>query len=133
MVPPRWFHFARYLGLLARAAGWRDAAVPALAISNGRSDSASGSHAGSAAPDRGVTVGEAPEASRTQRLPWAQLLARVFGADALTCPRCGQPMRVLAAIQSPEAIRAILECLGLPARPPPVAPPALGVLLPADF
>ena len=33
---------------------------------------------------------------------------------------------------SPDAIRDILECLGLSARPPPVAPPALGGLLPAD-
>jgi hypothetical protein len=32
-------------------------------------------------------------------------------------------MRILAAIHPPEATRAILECLGLPARPPPVAPP----------
>jgi hypothetical protein len=41
-------------------------------------------------------------------------------------------MRVLASIQSPDAIRDILECLGLPARPPPVAPAMLGGLLPAD-
>jgi len=31
-------------------------------------------------------------------------------------------MRILAAIDSPEAIRKILTCLDLPARPPPVAP-----------
>ena len=31
-------------------------------------------------------------------------------------------MRLLAAIQSQEAIRAILGCLGLPARAPPLAP-----------
>jgi hypothetical protein len=42
-------------------------------------------------------------------------------------------MRVLAAIQSPEVIRAILNCLGFPPRPPPVAPPALGGLLPAEL
>jgi hypothetical protein len=42
-------------------------------------------------------------------------------------------MRILAAIQSPDAIRAILECLGLPPRPPPIAPPALATLLPSDL
>jgi hypothetical protein len=42
-------------------------------------------------------------------------------------------MRVLAAIQTPDAIRDILECLGLPACPPPVAPAVLGGLLPADL
>ena len=30
-------------------------------------------------------------------------------------------MRILSAIQSPEAIRAILDHLGLPSRAPPVA------------
>lgn len=33
-------------------------------------------------------------------------------------------MRILAAIHSPEAIRKILECLGLPSRPPPISPAA---------
>jgi len=69
---------------------------------------------------------------RLRRIPWAHLLARVFAIDALRCPRCGQPMRILAAIQSPDAIRAILECLDLPPRPPPIAPPALGSLLLAE-
>ena len=31
-------------------------------------------------------------------------------------------MRVLAAIHPPEATRAILDCLGLPSRSPPVSP-----------
>jgi hypothetical protein len=32
-------------------------------------------------------------------------------------------MRVLAAIHPPEATRAILECLDLPSRSPPLSPP----------
>ncbi len=31
-------------------------------------------------------------------------------------------MRLLAAIESPGVIRAILDCLGLPSRAPPLAP-----------
>jgi len=31
-------------------------------------------------------------------------------------------MRILAAIDAPDAIRKILSCLGLPTRAPPVAP-----------
>ncbi len=31
-------------------------------------------------------------------------------------------MRILAAIRDPKAVRAILESLGLPARPPPNLP-----------
>jgi len=31
-------------------------------------------------------------------------------------------MRILAAIEYPSVARKILDCLGLPSRPPPVAP-----------
>jgi len=50
-------------------------------------------------------------------------MRRVFAADVLECPECRGRMRILAAIHSWSAIRAILECPGLPARPPPIAPP----------
>ena len=48
-----------------------------------------------------------------------------FAIDVLECPLCGGTMRILAAIQSPEPIRKILDCLGLPARAPPIAPAAI--------
>jgi hypothetical protein len=41
--------------------------------------------------------------------------------DVLACARCGGRLRVLAAIQDPDAARAILDCLGLSSRPPPHA------------
>ncbi len=62
-----------------------------------------------------------------RRLPWAELLQRVFGLDALRCPRCGAGMRVVAAIEEPEVARRILECLDLPARAPPLGPAADGL------
>ena len=34
----------------------------------------------------------------------------------------GGRMRILAAIEDPSLARKILDCLGLPSRPPPVAP-----------
>jgi hypothetical protein len=73
------------------------------------------------APDRHVTERELARAQLGRRLPWAQLPQRMFAAKALKCPRCGRRMRVLAAIQTPEAIRAILECLG-PLRSAPFCP-----------
>ena len=48
-------------------------------------------------------------------------MRRLWAIDVLECPACHGRMRVLAAIHSVEAIRAILECLGLPSRAPPVA------------
>jgi hypothetical protein len=58
--------------------------------------------------------------TRPRRLSWVDLLRRVFAADALECPRCGGRMRLLAAIHPPEATQAILACLALPARAPPL-------------
>ncbi len=55
---------------------------------------------------------------------WAELLQRVFGIEALRCPRCGSTMRVIAAIEDPGVARKILECLKLPARAPPLEPAA---------
>jgi len=49
-------------------------------------------------------------------------MKRVFAIDVLECPRCRGPMRILAGIRPPEATRAILACLGLPVRAPPIVP-----------
>jgi hypothetical protein len=79
-------------------------------------------------PERGRTP-PAPEvrfdpADRRRRwIPWAELMRRVFEIDVLECPQCGAALRILAAIHPPETTTAILECLGLPARPPPLGPP----------
>ena len=51
-------------------------------------------------------------------------MARVFGIDVLECPRCKGRMTIVATVTEPKAIAAMLECLGLPARPPPLAPPS---------
>ena len=56
------------------------------------------------------------------RLSWAELMRRVFDVDVFECPRCTGRMRIVATITQPEVIRSILECVGLPARPPPLAP-----------
>ena len=45
----------------------------------------------------------------------------MWAIEVLECPACHGRMRVMAAIHSAEAIRAILECPGLPSRAPPVA------------
>jgi hypothetical protein len=47
-------------------------------------------------------------------------MKRVWALDVLECSRCHNRMRILAMIHSPDATRKILDCLGLPARAPPV-------------
>jgi hypothetical protein len=62
-----------------------------------------------------------PDAARARRLAWAELMKRVFAIDVLECPRCRGPMRILVAIHPPETTSAILACMGLPVRAPPLA------------
>jgi hypothetical protein len=65
------------------------------------------------------------EKSRPMRYAWAELLKRVFAVDALECVRCDGRMRILCAVNPPEAIRKILACLGMSIRAPPAAPARL--------
>ena len=63
------------------------------------------------------------------------MMHRVFAVDVLECPHCHGRLRIIAALHSPEAMRKILECLGLPSRAPPIAPvaPAEGIDRGFDF
>ena len=85
-------------------------------------------------PQPAKPVESLPAASvRRQRLPWADLLKRVFGIEALRC-QCGESMRVLAAITEPTVAQRILIGMGLPPRAPPLVPasspdPAVGFWL----
>ena len=54
---------------------------------------------------------------------WATLLARVFSSDLSECAACGGRLRIIAALTDPASIRTYLEGVGLPAMPPPRAPP----------
>ena len=57
------------------------------------------------------------------RLRWATLLARVFSSDLSACATCGGRLRIIAALTDPASIRTYPEGVGLPAVPPPRAPP----------
>jgi len=41
---------------------------------------------------------------------WAELMKRVFGFDVLRCDSCDGRMRILCAVNPPEAIKKILDC-----------------------
>ncbi len=109
----------------------------------GRPDSTSSEPFGamSAAEDRNAAssaVGDDAQVdpvspTRSRRLSWAELMRRVLAIDVLRCPRGGGRMRVLAAIHTPRATRAILECLALPSRAPPTEPPAVEPLTGCDL
>ena len=57
-----------------------------------------------------------PRPKRAKR--WAELLARVFGIDMSACPVCRGPLKIIAAILEPHAIKNFLTYLKLPDKPP---------------
>src|SRR5712692_8440788 len=61
---------------------------------------------------------------------WAALMRRVFDLDVLACPRGGGRLRVIATVQDPAVVRAILAHLArsVALAPPGPAPPAPAAL-----
>ena len=49
---------------------------------------------------------------------WALLLARIFECLLLLCPRCGQPMRIIAFVLDLPVIERVLDHIGEPIAPP---------------
>ena len=80
-VPPPRLHTVRYAGVLAAASPWRARITPEP-------------------PEASVVEDEADRRWPAGGYrPWAELLARTFGVDVLSCPSCGGRMRLLAVIK----------------------------------
>jgi hypothetical protein len=149
LVPPPRFHLVRYHGILGPCASERDRVVPtgrgssdedatpgrsALVASVPQSATAAVQPPVGALPPSsippddpemltdGASPVQEPPSRRPRRLAWAELMRRVFAIDVLECPRCGGSLRILAAIHPLETARAILECISLPSRAPPIEP-----------
>jgi len=71
--------------------------------------------------EHGTTSVRDRDRHKISRIPWAELLLRVFREDVLLCP-CGGRRVVLAFITEKKVVKEILEHLGLPSTGPPVAP-----------
>ena len=65
-------------------------------------------------------------APRSRHCAGADLMRRAFEIDVLACPPCGGRLRLIAAVDDPDAIRAILAAGAvsreLADRAPPFAP-----------
>jgi hypothetical protein len=118
LVPPPRFNLVRYHCVLAPSARWRSRIVPAVSATE---------YTFSSCPDCAVKKGKKNAKEQNERkshighprkYSWSELMKRVFGLDVLKCD-CGGRMRILCAINPPVAIKKILDCLGLPSRPPP--------------
>ena len=107
LVPRPRLHLIRFHGVLAPNAKLRAAIVPQPA-----------QNASAPSPD----LAQAPGSSAAARISWARLLKRVFEIDIEHCSHCGGTLKIIAAIEDPAVIVAILTHLGLPARAPPRSP-----------
>ena len=129
LVPPPRRNLVRYHGFFAPHSALR-AKVVAGASGCARDCSPDGPSpqpepaapaacAGSTEPRPPATT---PPARARSRVPWAELLSRVFKVDVLQCENCGGRMTVLAFLTERAVVKKILEHLGLPATGPPKAP-----------
>ncbi len=84
LVPRPRLHLIRFHGVLAPNAALRAQIVPGE---------------GAQAPNSADADDDPPAASPRARMSWAQLLKRVFAIDITTCPQCGGPLTILAAIE----------------------------------
>jgi hypothetical protein len=120
LVPPPRFNITRYFGVLAPASTIRPLVVPEDKPTIAPTHSSCPVKIETSQTAKAKTNGK--RGIQPRNYSWAQLMMRVYELDVLACPRCGGRMRILCAINSPTAIQKILACLGLPTRPPPIAP-----------
>jgi hypothetical protein len=129
LVPPPRAHLVRYHGVFGPASRWRRQVIPPPPGKTPCAPSCASTPARPEDPAPAVTETPAPdwptaEARRPadpSRIPWGELLMRVFREDVLACP-CGGRRVVLAYLTQPGPVKAILDHLGLPSTDPPIAP-----------
>ena len=112
LTPRPGINLVLYHGVLAPPAGWR-----ARAVAYG-APPVEAPAAASAAPE--ASKEPAPDA---RHWAWAALMRRAFDIDVLACPRGGGRLRLIATVEDPDAIRAILAAVAVSQEPAERAPP----------
>jgi len=94
-IPDRYEQWVRYCGWYSsRSRGARLAkGAPAVTVSSNATEALS-------------------EFATEAKAAWARLIRKVYEADPLECPKCKGPMHVIALIEDPAVVRAILTHLG---------------------
>lgn len=100
LVPPPCAHLTRFQGVFVPNANLRAQLTP-----SGR-----GKRPATNAAPVDVSANDEPRSPEEKRraMSWAQRLKRVFGIDVDVCAHCGGAVRIVASIEGPTAIRAIL-------------------------
>src|SRR3972149_4870876 len=110
-IADRYEHLVRYVGWYSNRA-------------RGERAQEASPHAGTALP--APCEQPSSEFAARAKATWARLMRKVYEADALECPKCKGPMRVIALIEDPGVVRRILEHLGRWAPLPTERSPPLG-------
>jgi hypothetical protein len=121
LVPPPRQNQVRFYGLLAPQSHDRERFEHLMPVPPGRADDLADDNAIAVEATAAATEPDASAHRAAARRRWATLLKRVFHTDALVCPTCHGPRRILAAITEREPIHQILTCLGLSSDVPAVA------------
>jgi hypothetical protein len=132
LVPPPRRHSVCYYGVLSAHATLREKVVasagPSGAVQVRLQEAARRMDIVSLSAE---ATGDNPEAGEwdepetfPRRFPytWAMLVARIYEALPLLCPRCGSAMRIIAFITNAADVKRILEHIGEASEPPPVSP-----------
>lgn len=110
LIPPPRIHLTRFHGCLAPHAKIRSEIVPKKEEGD--------------ANQNPITNQDCPDSKKqkSKKMDWAELLSRTFGIDTSHCNACGGKMKILAAILETSVMQKILIHMGLPPKPPDIAP-----------
>jgi len=123
LITPRRIHKHRYCGVLAPNAKLRQAVIETAGPAGATLQLLQEAQQ-KMGPEEAGSPEEEPKSrlSRAAARCWALLLARIYECLPLQCPRCGQPMRIIAFVLDPPVIERILRHVGEPTEPPAILP-----------
>ncbi len=120
LVPPPRVHGVRYHGVFAPNARARARVVPQPLEPPPPAMPTPADASSASISTPGMRQEKRDRPARTYRIPWADLLKRVFAVDVLACP-CGGRLQLTAFIAEATVAKRILDHLGLDSRGPPLA------------
>jgi hypothetical protein len=132
LVPPPRRHATHYYGVLSAHAKLREKVIasagPSGAVAARLREAARHMEIAPLSPEASRDTPEAGRWNDPEAFPhhfpytWAMLLARIYDALPLVCPRCGGAMRIIAFITHAADVKRILEHIGEVSEPPSVSP-----------
>ena len=125
VTPPR-LHKHRYCGVLAPNAALREAVTASAGPAGATLQLLEQARAGMGLPAAKPAEPDPPSPLSNLRRAaarcWALLLVRIYECLPLRCPKCGEPMRIIAFVLDQPTIERILDHIGEPTQPPAVLP-----------